>query len=68
MLRQQSRHRSSLIALFAAFTLVASVQAHGNDPHARVASEKGWRTNLKSAKEEARKSGKPMMVVLRCFD
>lgn len=42
--------------------------AHGRDPHARVAAEKGWRTDLRAAREESHKSGKPVMVVLRCFD
>ena len=42
--------------------------AHGQDPHARIASRNGWRSNLESAKREAAKVNKPLMVVLRCFD
>jgi hypothetical protein len=46
----------------------AEVRAHGRDPHAREAAKNGWRTNLRAARDEAKKSGKPLMVVLRCFD
>jgi hypothetical protein len=59
---------ASLLALLALFTLAEAVQAHGRDPHARVAARNGWRTNLTEAKQEAAKAGKPLMVVLRCFD
>jgi hypothetical protein len=43
----------------------ASVQAQrrrGDQDAARF----GWLSNLESGKAEARKSGKPIMVVLRC--
>lgn len=56
------------ITLLAGLALAGPLWAHGNDPHARVASQKGWRTNLQTAREEARKANKPLMLVLRCFD
>jgi hypothetical protein len=57
-----------LLAVLAAFTLAEAAQAHGRDPHAGLATRNGWRTNLSEAKQEAAKSSKPLMVVLRCFD
>jgi hypothetical protein len=57
-----------LLAILAVFTLAEAAQAHGRDPHAGVAARNGWRTNLMEAKQEAVKAGKPLMVVLRCFD
>jgi ABC-type sugar transport system substrate-binding protein len=32
----------------------------------RVAPQNGWHATLESAKAEAKKSGKPLMVVFRC--
>ena len=57
-----------LLAILAVFTLAEAAQAHGRDPHAGVAARNGWRINLAEAKQEAAKSGKPLMIVLRCFD
>jgi hypothetical protein len=58
--------RHSLFALL--FAAAATGTAHGrDDPHRRVAGQNGWLTNLKTAKEQAKKTGKPIMVVLRCF-
>lgn len=64
-------HHSVRRAAFALVALLATANllwAHGNDPHARVASQNGWRTDLKAAREEARKANKPLLLVLRCFD
>jgi hypothetical protein len=55
-------------SLLAVFTLAEAAQAHGRDPHAGVAARNGWRTNLSEARQEAARTGKPLMVVLRCFD
>ncbi len=57
-----------LMAILAVFTLAEVAQGHGRDPHAGVAARNGWRTNLTEAKQEATKVGKPLMIVLRCFD
>jgi hypothetical protein len=32
----------------------------------KVAPQKGWHTSLEAARAEARKTGKPLMVVFRC--
>jgi hypothetical protein len=58
----------AVLALFCALVAAGTAAAHGRDPHARVASRNGWLTNLRAAKEKAAKTGKPIMVVLRCFD
>jgi hypothetical protein len=47
---------------------VRAANAHGNDPHARIAANLGWSTSLSTAKDKARQTGKPIMLVLRCFD
>jgi hypothetical protein len=57
-----------LLAVLVTLTVAEAVQAHGRDPHAGLATRNGWRTNLTQAKQEAAKAGKPLMVVLRCFD
>ena len=59
---------ASLLALPAIFTLAETAQAHGRNPHASTAARNGWHTNLSKAKQEAARTGKPLMVVLRCFD
>ncbi len=65
MLRSSVLGRLFLVLLGA---LVATSTVHARrDPHQRVASENGWLTNLKTAKEQAKKTGKPILVVLRCF-
>jgi hypothetical protein len=66
-------YRSSLVekaflALLCALVASGTAAAHGRDPHARVAAQNGWLTSLRVAKEKAEKTGKPIMVVLRCFD
>jgi len=64
--------RISAVGPLAALVLVLTgadpAWAHGQDPHARVASQKGWRSNLASARREAAMANKPLLVVLRCFD
>jgi hypothetical protein len=57
-----------LLAVLVSLTLAEAAEAHGRDPHAGLAARNGWRTNLTEAKQEAAKSSKPLMVVLRCFD
>jgi hypothetical protein len=32
----------------------------------RIAAQKGWHATLEAAKTEAKKTGKPLMVVFRC--
>ena len=45
------------------------VLAQGNSGEAwrREAAQHGWRTRFPGAREEARRSDKPMMIVLRCI-
>jgi hypothetical protein len=68
MVRSSSAAFLTIVGLLATALTPAEVRAHGRDPPAREAAKNGWRTNLRAAKEEAKKSGKPLMVVLRCFD
>ena len=46
--------------------LTHSVEAQFGGRGQREAREYGWLTNYRAAKDEARKSGKPIMVVFRC--
>lgn len=49
--------------------ILANVQmshAHGDRRWRETAARYGWLTDYSKAKAEARKTGKPMMVVLRC--
>jgi hypothetical protein len=57
----------SLLALLGAMMMTGTAQAQRRDSNAVVAARNGWLTNLKTAKEQAKKTGKPMLVVLRCF-
>lgn len=55
-------------ALAVALALPAVAAAHGRDPHARTATANGWLSSLSAARKEAKKSNKPILAVLRCFD
>ena len=35
-------------------------------PASKMMAQKGWLTDLDAAKAQARKTGKPLMVVFRC--
>ena len=58
----------ALVAMSLPFVLPAAARGHGRDPQARAASANGWLTDLGAAKREAKKTGKPILAVLRCFD
>jgi hypothetical protein len=51
-----------------AFALVAflSPMIHAQPGRDGNAGRYGWLSDLRSGKEQAKKTGKPMMVVLRC--
>jgi hypothetical protein len=51
------------IVLFTGSLGLAQFGRRGGDPEL---SEHGWLTSLAAGKEQARRSGKPLMVVLRC--
>ena len=55
--------RSMILALTAA-TVVPAV--HAQTSASRQASQKGWYSELAPAMAEAKRSGKPLMVVFRC--
>jgi hypothetical protein len=57
-----------LLTVLVALTVTHTTYGHGRDPHARIAAKNGWRTNLTAARQEAARSNKPLMIVLRCFD
>lgn len=67
MIRWMCLLGGALLALLP-LTFPGAAHGHGRDPHARTASANGWLTSLSSGKSAAKKSGKPMLVVLRCFD
>lgn len=48
-----------------ALALAALVGA-AQPPVAAIARAKGWRTDYAAARAEARKAGKPLLVVFRC--
>ncbi|MCE9583499.1 MAG: thioredoxin family protein [Planctomycetes bacterium] len=52
------RSRLALAASLLAFLAVRPAVGDGDDFH--------WRTDLAAAREEARTSGKPLLVVFRC--
>jgi hypothetical protein len=59
---------SVLLAL--GFVALADVPLPAQAPEERgeaVAVKHGWLTSLEEGKAQARKSGKPLMVVLRCL-
>ena len=53
-----------MLTLLAATAMVQS--AAGQSPASRVAAKMGWHSSLDAARTEARKTGKPLMVVIRC--
>ena len=53
-----------LLTLLATTTILEPLAAQS--PASRVAAKMGWHSSLDSARTEARKTGKPLMVVLRC--
>ncbi|QDU19285.1 hypothetical protein ETAA1_11910 [Urbifossiella limnaea] len=53
--------RSALAAVAAAVLLPAAAAAQNVDP-----KQHGWHTDYAAAKAEARRTGKPMMLVFRC--
>lgn len=46
--------------------LCGSAVAQGGGRGQREARENGWLNNYQSARDEAKKSGKPIMLVFRC--
>jgi hypothetical protein len=57
----------TFLALLCVSLAVGNAAAQRGDPHARVAYQNGWLSNLRTAKEKAKKTGNPIMVVIRCF-
>ena len=55
--------RTYLVAAAAGLLLAAPA---GAKPLTQLAQANGWRTDYRLAREEARKAGKPLMVVFRC--
>jgi len=53
--------RPALAALAAAALLPAAASAQNVDP-----KQQGWHTDYAAGKAEARRAGKPMMLVFRC--
>jgi hypothetical protein len=54
------------VAMLFLVTPAASGQRQADLGQSREAIENGWRFDYQAAREEARNSNKPMMVVLRC--
>ena len=52
------------LVLFLAFAAVDAASAQS--PATKIAPQKGWQTDLPTAKALALKTGKPLMVVFRC--
>lgn len=48
------------------FGLATSGLVHAQSPASKVAPQKGWHTTLETARAQAQKTGKPMMVIFRC--
>jgi hypothetical protein len=53
-----------MLTLLATTAIVQSAGAQS--PASKVAAKIGWHSSLDAARTEARKTGKPLMVVLRC--
>ncbi len=56
------------LALLAVFLLAAAVPAvgHAQSKASKLAPSLGWLSDLNEAKAQARKTGKPLLVVFRC--
>ncbi len=54
------------MAVFLGAGLLAVGLAAGQQPTSKLAAKKGWLDNLNNATAQARKTDKPLMVVLRC--
>ena len=37
-----------------------------NSPHSKIAPKKGWLFDFNAARNQAQRTGKPLMVVFRC--
>jgi hypothetical protein len=57
--------KSHLYLAVFALTFTADA-AMAQSPATKIAASKGWLSDLNSAKAQAVKTGKPMMVVFRC--
>jgi hypothetical protein len=47
-------------------TLTTSPALAQNTPTSKIAPSKGWLSDFASARAQALKTGKPMMIVFRC--
>ena len=56
--------RYAFIAIIAAITTNPALAQ--NSAASKIAPQKGWLNDFNSAKAQAQKTGKPMMVVFRC--
>lgn len=52
---------TSLLTLTIGTTAIAQ-----NSPASKIAAQKGWLTDLNTARAQALKTGKPIMLVFRC--
>ena len=55
-----------LLLSVVAFTLATSAPLLGQSPASKIASAKGWLNNFETARTQAQKTGKPLLVVFRC--
>ena len=46
--------------------LASAGAALSQSPASKLVPQKGWLTDLEAAKAQAKKTGKPLMVVFRC--
>ena len=53
--------------IFVAFLgIMTAGVCHAQSPATKIAPQKGWLNDLATAKAQAQKTGKPLMVVFRC--
>ena len=64
MLRSHAAIAPSMFAILA--TLIATPVAEAQRGRMGSPTQNGWLGDYRSGKEEARKTGKPLMVVIRC--
>lgn len=64
---QRSWLLTTTLSLLSLSTWISTVSAHGDPFWRQKAAKYGWLTDYNKAKAEAKKTGKPMMVFLRCI-
>lgn len=52
--------------LISAMFVIGTGVCHAQSPASKVATQKGWLADLPTAQAQAKKTGKPIMLVFRC--